>query len=68
MSKKSKKSTAKSSGVNDIVESVIKAFIDDGNLSSNILEGGVPLYDHISFFGWEPTSLAVIILLTGKSP
>ena len=47
---------------------VAKAYIDDGNLASDIMEGGVPLFEHTSFYGYDIITSTVSILLTGKSP
>ena len=47
---------------------IVKAYIDNGNLSSQIMEDGCPLFQHYSFFGYNADTSTVRILLTGKSP
>ena len=43
-------------------------YINSGNLASDIMEEGLPLFEHISFYSYDITMSTLLILLTGKGP
>ena len=43
----------------------IRAYIEDGNTCSDLLEREIVLFGHFSFVGWEHIYLTLTVLLAG---
>ena len=50
------------------IRTCIRAYIEDGNACSDLLEREIVPFGHFSFVGWEHSFLTLTVLLAGVCP